>query len=402
MKKTSSLVIFILIIAITIFEICGCRDANNKNNYLRKVLGNLEQIKSATYFSTCIASAPGDTLEFRTLYRHTEEYDNPTDTFIGSSFAETQQTGNSKVSWFYDGIAFTYLLWDEKKISIDSFQTNTLPFRRMATPFFNYTRSIIKYALETQDSISTDLKDYGDSIRFRLYIPHKVIEFYGKPVVNDDPDLSSRDEYSRYDIWINKYDDLPYSYRRKMPHQTTWQSCKNVEFNKNNIEDFKVSKYFPQDFTITVRGKQNKVQNDLVGKLAPDWTLKDSYNNSIALEELRSKVLVIQFTGIGCGPCHASIPFLKQLIVDYKDKDFEFVSIETWSNNITGIKRYYNNNQLNYKFLISTDDVTKNYHAEAVPIFYILDKNRVIRKVIEGYGKGTTDKEIRDAINELI
>ena len=306
------------------------------------------------------------------------------------------------MSWFYDGIAETFLDWNEKTISIDSFQTNTLPFRRMATPFFNYTRSIIKYALETQDSISTDLKDFGDSIRFSLYIPYKVIEFYGKPVVNDDPDLSSKDEYSRYDIWINKSNDLPYSYRRKMPQQTNWQSCKNVEFDKNNIEDFIVSKYFPKDFTITVRGERKRVQNDLVGKLAPRWVLKDSNGNTIALEELKSKVLVIQFTGIGCGPCHASIPFLKQLIADYKDKDFEFVSIETWSKNIVGIKRYCNNNQLNYKFLVSTNDVTKNYHAEAVPIFYILDKNRIIRKVIEGYGKGTTDKEIRDAINELI
>jgi thiol-disulfide isomerase/thioredoxin len=380
----------------------SCNDTNNKKDYLRKVLGNLEKIESATYFSTVSRSAPGDTLDFTTFSRHTEEYINPTDTFIGSSFVETQQDATNKVSWFYDGIAETFLDWNKKTISIDSFQTNTLPFRRMATPFFNYTRSIIKYALETQDSISIDLKDFGDSIRFSLYIPYKVIEFYGKPVVNDDPDLSSKDEYSRYDIWINKSNDLPYSYRRKMPHQTNWQSCKNVEFDKNNVEDFIVSKYFPKDFTITIRGERKRVQNDLVGKLAPRWVLKDSNGNTIALEELKSKVLVIQFTGIGCGPCHASIPFLKQLIADYKDKDLEFVSIETWSKNIVGIKRYCNNNQLNYKFLVSTDDVTKNYHAEAVPIFYILDKNRIIRKVIEGYGKGTTDKEIRDAINELI
>jgi len=37
-----------------------------------------------------------------------------------------------------------------------------------------------------------------------------------------------------------------------------------------------------------------------------------------------------------------------------------------------------------------------------VPAFSILDENRIIRKVILGYGEGTTDKEIRDAINELI
>jgi hypothetical protein len=52
--------------------------------------------------------------------------------------------------------------------------------------------------------------------------------------------------------------------------------------------------------------------------------------------------------------------------------------------------------------LLSTEEITKDYQVSGVPVFYILDENRVIRKIIWGYGKGTTDKEIKDAINELI
>jgi thiol-disulfide isomerase/thioredoxin len=111
---------------------------------------------------------------------------------------------------------------------------------------------------------------------------------------------------------------------------------------------------------------------------------------------------MIQFSGIGCGPCHMSIPFLKQLKTEFRNLDFEFVSIETWSDNIEGIKRYQKNNALNYMFLISNKEVSKNYQVEGVPAFYILDKDRVIRKIIVGYEKGTTDKEIKDVINDLI
>jgi thioredoxin-related protein len=57
---------------------------------------------------------------------------------------------------------------------------------------------------------------------------------------------------------------------------------------------------------------------------------------------------------------------------------------------------------LNYKYLISSNEVVKDYQVRAVPTLFILDKDRVIRKVIEGYEKGTTDKEIRDIINGLI
>jgi thiol-disulfide isomerase/thioredoxin len=404
MNKNSKCLTYILLFAGMSVLNYGCKVTNTKNEYLQKVLSNLDQIKSATYFSTISGSAPGDTIAFATYNWYNKEYANPADTFIGSSFAWFQPVDTSKMYFFYDGIAKAYIDSDIKTVEIDSFQTNTLPFRPIGPPFFNYTKSIIKYALETHDSITTSLKDFGDSVKFSLYIPHKVIEFFGKPVVTDDPDLSSADEFSRYDIWINKSDNLPYRYRRNMSHGTSWETCKNVELNKAKIANFIPSKYFPPDYNITVRGKQKTAKIDLVGKAAPDWILIDFDNNPVALKDLKSKVLMIQFTGIGCGPCHASISFLKQLVVDYKYKlkDFEFISIETWSKNIDGIERYYKNNGLNYRFLLSTEEITKDYQVMGVPVFYILDENRVIRKIIWGYGKGTTDKEIKDAIDELI
>jgi len=393
MKRSYLLFVFLSSIALVVYQ---CRTTSDQKEYLQKVLSNLEQIKSATYYSTVSASMPGDTQEFRTYSRYTEEYFNTADTLVGSSFSETQQDRTHKTSWFYDGKAFTYLLWDEKRISIDS-----VP-RRHVAPFFNFTKSIIKYALDTNDSIITDLKDFGDSIKFSLFIPYKCIEFQGKPVANHNPYVSAKDEFSRYDIWINKSNNLPYRVRRNMLHQTTWQTCSNVEFNKKKIEDFIVPNYFPKDFPISVSGKQKTEKVDLTGNKAPDWSLKDLDNNTISLNDLKSKVLMIQFSGIGCGPCHMSIPFLKKLVTEYDNKDFDFVSIETWNDNVEPMKRYQKNNELNYKFLLSTEEVTRSYQVTGVPAFYILDKNRIIKKIIVGYDKETTDEEIRGAIKELI
>ena len=402
MKKVSFHFISVLVVSGCVILSNSCKVTYDKDDYLRKVLVNLEQIKSAAYNSTNIASAPGDTMEFRTFYSQTEEYINQVDTFIGSSFGVSMQSGTSKVSWFYDGRAEAFLDLNDKTIMIDSFQTNTLPFRPITPPFFNHAVSMIKYALETKDTISTELIDYKDSIKFSLFIPYKVVEFFGKPFVLDNPYLARRNAYSRYDIWIKKSDNLPYRIRRNMPHQTTWETCENVEFNKIKIEDFIVSEKFPSDFTVKFRGEPELVKDDLVGKVAPEWVLKDFNHDSISLNELKSKVLMVQFSGIGCGPCHASIPFLKQLVTDYNSNEFELVSIETWSNNIAGIKRYYDNNSLNYKLLLSTEQTTKDYQVKAVPAFFILDKDRVIRKIIRGYAEGTTDKEIRDAIQEFL
>jgi thiol-disulfide isomerase/thioredoxin len=395
---------FILTIffGLTLLIIQSCKENISKDDYLRKVLTNLDQIKSATYLSTTSGSAPGDTLRFVTYKYYNKEYSNPVDTFIGSKFAWFLTEDTTKMYYFYDGLAQAYIDTEMKTVRIDSFQTNKLPFRPIGPPFFNYTKNIIKYALETKDSISTRLKDLGDSVQFSLAIyGDSQVEFFGKPVYNKNP-YGTGKEVSRYDIWISKSNNLPYRYRRNMSTNTSWEACTDVKLNNTSIEDFIPSNYFPPDFKIAVKGKGEQKIVDMSGKSAPDWTLNDFNGNPVALKDIKSKILIIDFTGIGCGPCHASIPFLKQLTTDYKSEILEIVSIETWSKNIEGIKRYYINNNLNYKYLISSLEVVKAYQVRAVPAIFVLDENRVIRRVISGYGKDTTDKEIRDMINNLI
>jgi thiol-disulfide isomerase/thioredoxin len=390
-----------LICCLYFLIISGCKRKPDNNDFLRKVLTNIEQIKSAAYFSTVTASAPEDTLKFNTYNWYNKEYFNPADTFIGSSFAWFKPLDTSKMYYFYDGLAQAYINTDIRTIDIDSFKTSTLPFRPIGPPFFNYTKNIIKYALDTKDSISTSLQDFGDSLIFSLNIyGDKQVEFFGKHFYINNP-YGSGKEVSRYDIWINKSDYLPYQYRRKMSTNTSWETCRNVKYNNTGIEDFLPLTYFPADFAILVRGKNSQPKIDLTGKLAPDWTLKDFNGNIVALKGLKSRVLLIQFTGIGCGPCHASIPFLKQLVIDNKLKSFELISIETWSKNIDGIKRYSINNSLNYRFLISDEKVSGDYQTSGVPAFYVLDEKRVIHGIIQGYEKGKTDKEISDLVNGL-
>jgi peroxiredoxin len=372
----------------------------NKNDFLKKVLTNLEQIKSARYSSTSGGIPPGRKDDTIRSSQYTEEFFNPSDTFIGSSFSRIYHYKESKYGFVYDGNAQIFMDWDPNTIRIDSFQNNQLPFRGMRTPFFNYTKSIIRYALETKDSISTELEDFGDSIKFNIYIPNKVVEFFGKGYVMDNPYLAIEDAFSSYEIWIHKSDYLPFRYKRTVPHETSWLINNKPEFNIGDIEDFAASNYFPPDYSIV--GQQIKTKKDMVGKTAPEWTLIDINNKSISLRDLKSKILLIKFTGIGCGPCHASLSFTKRLVQDYSINDLEIISIETWSSDIDYIKSYVDKNKLNYKYLISTEEIRKSYQVNEVPAFFILDENRIIRKIILGYGEGTTDKEIRDAIEELI
>ena len=402
MKKTSLFFTVNVILATSLILINSCRVEYKTDDYLLKVLGNLEKIKSATYFSKMTGNFPMDTLEFKTSYYFKKEFTNPADTFIGAAFAWFNNEDTSKMYHCYDGNAKISFYDDTKDISIDSFKTSSLPFRPVPEPFFQRARSLINYALNTHDTIVTDVIDFGDSIKLSLFVPGKVVYFFGRPYAPDIPYVSQDEKYSKFEMWINKSDDLPYKIKSKYFFGSDIETYNNVEYNKIKLKDFVPARYFPPDYKILETGKNQVKTNDLTGKKAPDWILTDSENNTVALKEIKSKVIMIEFMGIGCGPCHAAIPFLKQLTLDYKNEDFILISIETWRQDVEALKRYKDNTQLNYITLVSTDEVKKIYNAEAVPVFYILDKERIIKKVIMGYGKETTDKEIIDAINELI
>ncbi|MDQ3393960.1 MAG: TlpA family protein disulfide reductase [Bacteroidota bacterium] len=307
------------------------------------------------------------------------------------------------MNFCYDGLMRARVDWEEKTMEIDSFETNKLPHRPFWPPFYTRTKAILNYISDTEDSISFHVHDFGDSIQFSLYIHNESVEFFGNiPTYNSLSRTDYSDQFSKYDLWVNKSDYLPYRIKRDLPHDISVEACREVSLNKEKLEDFIASSYFP-DYPL--REKKNSSNNiDLIGKVAPDWTLNDADNKTIGLKDLKTKIVMIQLTGIGCGPCYASVPFLKKLVDEYKNKDFEFVSIETWSSNLTTILNYRNKNQLNYKYLKSNEDIKKQYQneGEGVPQFYILDQNRVIRKEIKGYNGEVTDMEIRDSIEELL
>jgi thiol-disulfide isomerase/thioredoxin len=180
--------------------------------------------------------------------------------------------------------------------------------------------------------------------------------------------------------------------------------CENAEFNKIKFEDFNIANYIPDGYDVRQYRQSNRKAKKptLVGTVAPNWSLMDADNNIVSLRDLKSKVLLVQFTGIGCGACQMAIPFLKQLVIDFQANDFELLSLESWGSNIGALKKYRDHYKLNYRFLETPKEIGKKYELDAVPVFFILDENRVIRKRFNGYSEGTSDKKIREAINELI
>lgn len=393
---------FVMFVFITLNTFSKPKDTKD---YLRVVLKSLDKVESATYFSTIESFAPGDMAASVLMNHFIKEYNNPLDATIGASYVNLLQSDTTKMAFGYDGKMLAVVYEEDKTIKIDSFNVEKLPYRSIDPPFFNYTKSIIKYAVETKDSISIKIEETKNAAYLCLTIyKDQQVEFFGKAYYMDDSSLNLGETTSKYELWIDKSTDLPYKYRREMSTNISSKSVSNVSLNKLKNENFKVSNYFMHDFTIESYGNKNKPERtkDLIGQIAPDWVLQNSSNNSIALKDLKSKVVMIQFTSVSCGPCRMSIPFLNQLTAAYKKEDFDFIAIECTSGGFDALKNYENKTAINYKFLKSTKSILEKYKIRSFPVFFILDKDLIIRKVINGYGKGTTDTEIKDNIDKMI
>ena len=390
-----------------VMNVCGKNDVDMRT-YLKKVLSNLDKVESASYHEQSQSWQPGDTTAITNSFRFIKEYTNPSDSNIGASYVALNAKDTTRFEFGYDGKVKMISFHEHKGIMIDDFTTRKLPFRLVGPPFFCYSRNIIGYALSTGDSITTEWKDLGEAYYFKLVIHEdKQVEFFGKAYYIPKPPFDLGDPTSIYELWINKSDDLPYKVRREMSHQISANICSDVVLNQLSMADFNLYDYLPQDYEIRKYGEKGKTTQlsarELIGKKAPDWMLKDMYENPVSLSNLKSKVLLVNLTGIGCGACHASIPFLNGLKEKFNADEFEVVSIETWGRKPHSLRTYADKNQINYRFLCGDEGIVKSYRTYgAAPFFFILDQDRVVRKVIQGYGMEKTDKEITDAIKALL
>ncbi|PXY02543.1 thiol:disulfide interchange protein [Marinifilum breve] len=394
----------IVVLSLIIFGLLSCVEEYTSADYLKKVVKEMEKIESATYCVEREAWQPGDTSAAFINKRYVESYRNSSDTTIGSSWAIFETEEKTHLEFAYDGKIRTLIYDDVKGIVIDSFKVRKLPFRPVTPPFFNYTENIIKYILENNDSTSLEQNDLGEEVYLKLTIyEDRQVEFFGKAhYMPKNP--YTFDPTSIYELWIDKKSNLPRKVRREMSHDISVSSVSGYEFNKQRIKDFVASDFFPKDYEIRQYGQKGKKRqlNDLIGKKAPDWILQNDIKQNISLSDLKSKVLMIQFTSVSCGPCRASIPFLKDLSTEYDKSDFDFVAIESTSKNTNVLKSYMKRNDFDYKFLLSTKDVLNKYSISSFPVFFILDENRIVKKVINGYANEKTDKEIRSLINKMI
>lgn len=130
-----------------------------------------------------------------------------------------------------------------------------------------------------------------------------------------------------------------------------------------------------------------------------NWQLKGLNTEDIDFNNLKNKVVIVNFWATWCPGCGAEKPMFQKLYNDYKDKvNFVFVTNESWSE----VKTYFDKTGYNLPIYNSKNIPPQIFlETNSIPASYLIDKKGNVR--IKKVGAANwNSKKVRNFIDELI
>lgn len=122
------------------------------------------------------------------------------------------------------------------------------------------------------------------------------------------------------------------------------------------------------------------------GFLAPDFLLKTTRGETIALSDFRGQAVLVNLWATWCPPCRAEMPAIQKLYDEYKDRGFVVLAVNmTYQDNPQAIVPFIQEHNLTFPILIEeTGDVADSYELRSLPSSFFIDRDGLIQEVVIG------------------
>lgn len=139
------------------------------------------------------------------------------------------------------------------------------------------------------------------------------------------------------------------------------------------------------------------------GAPLPNFTLEDLQGKQHTLNDLKGKVVMVNFWATYCTPCIKEMPSMQRLNNKFKGKPFQILAIDMAEERAdidAFMKRF--KIAVNFPILLDTEgEVVEAWMVSAVPTTFIIDPQGTIRYALYGAIEWDSD-EVVGTVNKLL
>jgi thiol-disulfide isomerase/thioredoxin len=144
---------------------------------------------------------------------------------------------------------------------------------------------------------------------------------------------------------------------------------------------------------------EKEFRNELDGSKIGELNFEDLNGKKFNLENLKGKIIVLNFWFTQCKPCVAEFPELNNLKQKYINQEVEFFAV-TW-NNIETINKFLINHKLDFTIVPNGKTIIDQFKIPHYPYNIIIDKDGKI-EYINDILTFNVLKKLENKINELL
>jgi peroxiredoxin len=230
---------------------------------------------------------------------------------------------------------------------------------------------------------------------------------YHISIKTKDSVFNKTNSYENMELLINKSNNLPIFWKSDQQGVMEKGGIKIGTIKLNSFTyaaNFVINTVKPNAFTLTIpKGfKEEKPPLPLLskGSPAPNWQLADTEGKKLSMASLKGKIVLLDITSTSCPACELSVGPLNNLHQKYKGTNVVVLSINLDDTKET-ILKFKSKNNIHYPIYLDGKLIKAKYHISAIPVFYIVDQQGVIKQAYEGFFEGFEEKVSAD-INKLM
>lgn len=141
-------------------------------------------------------------------------------------------------------------------------------------------------------------------------------------------------------------------------------------------------------------------ESELIGQDGFSFSATDINGKEYSLDELKGRIIVMNFWFIQCKPCIMEMPELNELVKKYRtNKDVVFLGFAI--NEKEELNSFLKKKSFLYKLIPDSQKIADDYKVSSYPTHIIIDKNSKIAYLSSGLSP-TTTSSIENSIEKLI